>query len=114
MRPLMISCVFGLSVFLIASCAHEKPASVPGVFETYVQATLIDSLEATTYDGLFTERRSNLIREIGAREREGTPDTRLIEARSLVSASEELYLNGMLDAALRLLDEASRTLKQKR
>jgi hypothetical protein len=66
------------------------------------------------YDDLYAEIHSNLIKEIGKREQEGAIDIKLIEARSLVSASEELYLNGMLEAALRLLDEASRTLKQNR
>ena len=114
MRPVTICRAFALSALLIASCAHEKPASAPGAGGTDMQATIIDSLEETTYEDLFTERHSHLIEEIGAREREGTPETRLIEARSLVSASEELYLRGMSDAALKLLEEASRTLKQKR
>jgi hypothetical protein len=114
MRPVTICRAFALSALLVASCAHEKPSSAPGMGGTDTQVTIIDSLEETAYDDLFTENHSLLIKEIGAREREGMPEARLIEARSLVSASEELYLRGMGDAALRLLEEASRTLKQKR
>jgi hypothetical protein len=114
MRPVIISCACGLCALLAASCAHEKPMSAPGALGAGAQAAAVDSLAETTYDGLFMEMHLNLIKEIGIREQAGAPDTPLLEARSLVSASEELYLKGMPEAALRLLDEASRTLKQKR
>ena len=78
------------------------------------RASAVDSLAERTYDDLFAEMHLDLIKDIAARERAGTLDAPLLEAHSLVSASEELYLSGMTEAALKLLDEASRTLKQKR
>ena len=114
MRPVIIFCACGLSTLLILSCTPEKPLAERGALGSDTQALLADSLAGTTYDDLFTELHSSLLREIGKREQGGALDIKLLEARSLVSASEELYLNGMLEAALRLLDEASRTLKQNR
>jgi len=114
MRPVIISWACGLSALLFLSCAHDKSLAEQGALGLDTQAILVDSLAGTTYDDLFTEMHSNLIKEIGKREQGGALDIKLLEARSLVSASEELYLNGMLEAALRLLDEASRTLRQNR
>jgi hypothetical protein len=60
------------------------------------------------------EEHARLLREIQALQDAGTSDALILETRALVSASEEMYLEGRLSVAVKLLDEAARTLKTKR
>jgi hypothetical protein len=112
MRPLMRWFAASLVSLLAVSCATSRPASIPEPVGADSLFFPSDSLEAAAYDNIYIELHAGLVKELGEREKSGGADTRLVEARSLVAASEELYLRGMFGAALRLLDEASRTLRQ--
>ena len=112
MCPLIKGFVASLAASLILSCATPRPASLaPPVGGDSLSAPN-DSLEIAAYDDIYVEKHMSLVREISEREKRGEPEGRLMEARSLVTASEELYLRGMFDAAIKLLDEASRALRQ--
>jgi hypothetical protein len=103
MRSILNCCASGLVFVLVASCAQES-ASRRGGADTV--SSPADSIRAAARDALFVEKHASVIRELAERERGNTPDIGFVEAGSLVSASEELYLTGMLEAAIALLDEA--------
>jgi hypothetical protein len=108
MRSVLNCCVRWLVFVLVVSCAHHSPS---GRGSADTSSSLADSIRAAACDDLFVEKHASLIKELAERERKEEPDVRLIEADSLVSASEELYLTGLLDAAIRLLNEAELLLK---
>ena len=103
MRSILNCCANGLVFVLVASCAQESAANRGGADTVSSPA---DSIRAAACDDLFVEKHASLIRELAEREQGNKPDVRFVEVGSLVSASEELYLTGMLEEAVALLDEA--------
>lgn len=114
MRTVMAYCAVGAFALALAACATEKPASAPVTSGSERVFDLSDSLDIAAYEDIFAEEHARLLKEIQSRQETGTPDTDILEAVALVSASEEMYLRGRLDIAMKLLDEAARTLKPKR
>jgi hypothetical protein len=114
MRPLTNRFAAGLVALLTVSCAASGPAPISVLADADSLSTVTDSLELAAYDDIYVAKHADLIKELTKREEGGETAGRLIEARSLVAASEELYLRGMFAAAIKLLDEASRTLIQDR
>ncbi len=112
MRAVTAWCAAGACAFILAACAGGKPASSPAAGEETV-SSLSDSLETAAREDLFVEEHARLIREIRIRRDAGTPDVLMLEALALVSASEEMYLQGRLDIAVKLLDEAALSLTPK-
>lgn len=105
------ACAFALA---LAACAGEKPASAPATTGERRVFTLSDSLEISAREDLFAEKHARLLREIQALREAGTSEALMLEAVALVSASEEMYLHGQLDIAVKLLDEAARNLNSRR
>ncbi len=97
----------------LSACAGERPAAAPPATAGESYSILVDSLETSAYEDLFAAKHARLLREIGERRESGTPEALVLEALSLASASEEMYLRGRLELAVKLLDEASRTLERK-
>jgi hypothetical protein len=97
----------------LPACAGERPASPPAAPAGEADSILADSLDASAYEDLFAAKHQRLLREIEERREAGTPETLVLEALSLASAGEEMYLRGMLEIAVNLLDEASRALERK-
>jgi hypothetical protein len=114
MREITAHCAAGLAVLLLASCASPKPASPPGA----AVAAAVDSIAADTVssgptdDGLFIEKHAALLVRLAPRELEPHIDPRTIEARSFVTAAEEMYLRGKTLLALDLLDQADTILRR--
>jgi len=113
MRPMTTVFAAGLVVALLAaSCAHQRPASMPGVITNDSLAALSDSLEIVAYDDLFVQKHARLTEKLLKIPEERTMDPRTIEARSLVAVGEELYLMGKTREAVRLMEEAELLLEQ--
>lgn len=113
MRSVIIFCAAGACALAIAACASGKPASAPVTPGEKTGSALSDSLGIAAVEDLFAAEHARLMREIESRKEAGTPDASILETLALVSASEEMYLRGQLDIAMKLLDEATRNLKQK-
>jgi hypothetical protein len=111
MREIAAQSAAGLAMLVILSCAAPRSASVPGTTEADSLAAVEDSLASTT-DELFIEKHVAVLELLAPREREGQIDPRVIEARSLVTAAEEMYLRGRAMLALRLLDDADIILRR--
>ena len=114
MRAVTAYCVAGTFALALAACASGKPASAPVTLSEKGVSALSDSLETAALEDLFVEEHALLLREIQTLKETGTPDARILETLALVSAGEEMYLQGQLDIAVKLLDEAARNLKPKR
>ena len=114
MRAVMACCAAGAVAIALAACAGGKPALAPSTPGEGAAFTLSDSLEIAANEELFVENHARLLKEIRTREEAGTPDALILEALALVSAGEEMYLQGRIDIAVKLLDEAARNLKPKR
>jgi len=113
MRPIKAVRTVGLVVALLAmSCAHERPAATPGLRGNDSLPAFSDSLEIEAYNDLYIHRHARVIEELEKRDEEGRMDARTVEARSIVAASEELYLIGKFRVAVRLLEEAELLLGQ--
>jgi hypothetical protein len=100
-----------LAVLLLLSCASSRPASIPRTGEADSLAAAPDSLGSTA-DTLFVEKHVALLEELAPRERDPRVDPPAIEARSLVTAAEEMYLRGKIVLALKLLDDAHAILRR--
>ena len=111
MREIMAHGAAGLAVLLLLSCASWRPASIPGTGEEDSLAAARDSLGSTA-DTLFVEKHIALLEALVPREREPRVDPLAIEARSLVTAAEEMYLRGKIVLALKLLDDADAILRR--
>ena len=111
MREVTAHCAAGLAVLLFLSCASSRPAESPGAGGADSLAAIVDSA-GTAIDDLFIENHAALLMELAPKEREPRVDPRVIEARSLVTAAEELYLRGRTLPALRLLDDAVAILRR--
>jgi len=111
MRAVIGLCIAGFAAFTPLSCAHRGHASISR--EAAADGLLVaDSLEAASYDDLFVEKHGALIKELDREEREERAVALLIEARSLVSAAEEMYLEGKVLLAIRLLERAEDILRR--
>jgi len=111
MRPVAL-CAVGLTALFAVSCGASRPASRPESGGADTLAAFTDSIESTSADDLFIEKHAALITELGKREDAAGFEARTAEVRSFLEAAEELYLRGRTAAALRLLDEARRMLRQ--
>jgi hypothetical protein len=114
MRPVIAWFAAGAFALALAACASGRPASAPATPGEKTVSGLSDSLETAAYEDLFVEAHARILREIQTLRETGTPDARILEALALVSAGEEMYLQGRLDIAVKLLDEAARNLKPRR
>ena len=114
MRTVEAWCAAGAFAIALAACASGRPVSAPATPGGKPVSALADSLEIAAQEDLFVEEHARLLLEIQALKESGTSDARIIETLALVSASEEMYLQGRIAIAVRLLDEAARTLEPKR
>jgi hypothetical protein len=114
MRAVAIWCAAGAFAICFGACASGRPAparAMPGDTAVSVRG---DSLDVAVLENRFVEEHARLLRELQALEDAGTSDARMLETLALVSASEEMYLEGRIAVAVQILDEAARTLKTKR
>jgi hypothetical protein len=114
MRPVRACCAAGALALALAACAGERPESAPATSGDMMISAPYDSFETAANEDLFVQEHARLLREIQTLREAGTSDTRMLETLALVSAGEEMYLQGRFDIAVKLLDEAARTLKPKR
>ena len=114
MRAVMTRCAAGAFAIALAACASGKPAFAPATPGEKPVSAFVDSLEIAAQEDLFVEEHARLLLEIQTLKEAGASDARILETLAIVSASEEMYLQGRITIAVRLLDEAARTLKPKR
>jgi hypothetical protein len=107
----LTGCLLGwLAALLVLSCASTKPALAPASGQADSLVTLAKMEDAMAGD-LFVERHAAFLDTLDAKERAGF-GPRLVEARSLVAAAEEMYLRGRTVLALDLLDDAETLLRK--
>ena len=73
---------------------------------------LRDSLDNEPYDYMFLEIHSEIMRRIDELEATGEKNSRIIEAKAIISIAEEVYLEGNPVLAIKLLSEAELILRQ--
>jgi hypothetical protein len=73
---------------------------------------LRDSLDSEPYDYLFLEIYSEITSRLAELEEKGEKNSRLIEARAIITVAEEVYLEGDPVLAIKLLSEAELILRQ--
>jgi hypothetical protein len=96
---------------LVAGCATSPPPEAEresGQARTAVQS---DSTE-TYYEDLFMDIYARVLEELKAREQQDEDEMALIEARSMIKIAEEVYLEGKIFLAVKLLSEAELLLRQ--
>lgn len=76
-----------------------------------ITSTEIDSTDAAAYEELFTETYGEILEELERKENSGASKNVLIEARSIVKIAEEMYLEGNVPLAVKLLIEVESLLK---
>jgi hypothetical protein len=113
-RPLALWCAAGAIALCLGACAGGRPASTIGAAGDTAASAGADSLGAAAAEDRYAEEHAKLLLRIQALRDAGVSDTRMIETLALVSASEELYLQGRIAVASRLLDEAALALKATR
>ncbi len=105
-KPVTAACI--AVCMLAAGCASSPPpGSVPAA-----AAGEVDSVHNTTYEELFLDLHTEILRKLVARERGRYENIVLIEAESMISIAEEMYLEGNVPLAVHLLREAAILLRQ--
>jgi hypothetical protein len=111
-KPVEI-CAAGVIPLMIACCASPPPPTPqdeePGATPTTI--TVVDSLDVTAYDFLFTQLHADMLDEIERMEEQGQSGARLIEVRTILRAAEQIYLEGGYVIAIELLAEADEILR---
>jgi hypothetical protein len=96
---------------LAAGCASPplpEAERESGQARTAVQSDSTDIY----YEDLFLDIYARVLEELKARKRPDIEDMALIEARSMVKIAEEVYLEGKVFLAVKLLSEAELLLRQ--
>lgn len=101
-----IACI--LACALTAGCASSPPPGSPAPSATHGT----DSLEAVSYEELFLDLHNEILRKLKRFEIGGGERIVRIEAESMVSIAEEMYLEGNVSLAVHLLREAEILLRQ--
>jgi len=103
-KPVAIACI-ALCAFA-AGCASSPPTM------STARADEPDSLHTASYEELFLDLHAEILRKLGAGAGGGYEKIVLIEAESMVSIAEEIYLEGNVPLAVHLLREAALLLRQ--
>ena len=107
---LILSTAVILSHFLVC-CATTPPSVQEETRPGEVLLSKSDSLQVSSYDLLFIQLHTDIIRELKRLEERDQSSARLIEARSVVRAAEQIYLEGDFIVAVELLTEVEEILR---
>jgi hypothetical protein len=105
-KPLTAACI--AVCVLAAGCASSPPSE----FAPAAPAGEINAASDTSYEELFLDLHAEILRKLGDSERGRYERVVLIEAESMVSIAEEMYLEGNVQIAVHLLREAAILLRQ--
>ena len=98
-------------ILVLSGCASiPSPQALHGEWNQSGTADA-DSTENAEYDIMFVDIHYRLVDEIGLRHDDGRDPT-LIEIRAIVKIAEDLYLQGNILLAIKLLTEAELLLRQ--
>jgi hypothetical protein len=111
-----------LAILLTCCSSAPPPTQSIGTADTipegaaYPDSILLealrDSLDSEPYDYMFFEIHSEIMRRIDELEAKGEKNSRIIEAKAIISIAEEVYLEGDPVLAIKLLSEAELILRQ--
>lgn len=99
-----------LGHFLVC-CATTPPPAQENARPGEVFASELDSLNASSYDFLFIQLHTDIIKELQRLEVEHQSSARLIEAGSVMQTAEQIYLEGDYIMAIELLTEVEEILR---
>lgn len=105
-KPVTAACI--AACMLAAGCASSPPSG----FAPAAPPGETDSVHDATYEELFLDLHAEILRKLGRQERGRYEKIVLIEAESMVSIAEEMYLEGNVPLAIHLLREAAVLLRQ--
>lgn len=111
MRRIDLTLAAACILIAASGCASSAPAertATPGAFAP----AGADSLETAQYEMIFMEAHGRLMREIEPGAPTKLDRTTLIEIESIVEIAEEIYLQGNILLAIKLLTEAEMLLRQ--
>ncbi|MBU8923135.1 MAG: hypothetical protein KOO63_15055 [Bacteroidales bacterium] len=97
-------------LIVLAGCAQAPPA-FDDISSTHL-IDLADSTDSVELEKIFIDSHSWILGEIARREGSQARDTDLIEIKSIVIIAEEVYLQGNIVLAVKLLTEAELLLRQ--
>jgi hypothetical protein len=103
-------------LIILAGCAEAPPAfnnmssTSSATFESSISET--DSTDILVLEKIFIDSHSWILGEIARLEASKPQDTSLIEIKSIVVIAEEVYLQGNIVLAVKLLTEAELLLRQ--
>ena len=100
-----------ISQFLVCCATSPPPAQEENVRPGEIFVSGLDSLYASSYDFLFIQLHTDIIREFRRLEVKHQSSARLIEARSVVRTAEQIYLEGDFIVAIELLTEVEEILR---
>ncbi|MCK4351092.1 MAG: hypothetical protein KAX13_09540 [Candidatus Krumholzibacteria bacterium] len=96
---------------LLVCCATSPPPAQENARPGEVFVSGLDSLYIPSYDFLFIQLHTDIIKELQRLEVEHQSSARLIEARSVVRTAEQIYLEGNYIVAIKLLTEVKEILR---
>ncbi len=111
MRRIDLTLAAACFALAASGCAASAPAertAAPGAFAP----AGADSLETAQYERIFMEAHGRLMREIDPDAPTKLDRTTLLEIESIVEIAEEIYLQGNILLAIKLLTEAEMLLRQ--
>lgn len=111
MRRIDLTLAAACLVLAASGCAVSAPAGRTAGQGIFAPAAA-DSLETAQYELIFMEKHSRLMREIAPGAPTKLDRTTLLEMESVVEIAEELYLQGNLLLAIKLLTEAEMLLRR--
>ena len=105
------TCIGIIMLALAAGCASSPPSEKRGGGAEAITADT-DSLREVSYEELFLDLHTELLRKIESSTPRRYENMALIEARSILMVAEEMYLEGNVPLAVQLLREADLLLRQ--
>jgi hypothetical protein len=99
------------AVSVLAACTASPPSGSVPVGET-ADAAAVDSLGGGSYEELFIDLHGEIVRKLDRSPGDRNKDIVLIEVQSIVTIAEEMYLEGNIQLAVKLLREANLLLRQ--
>jgi len=111
MRRIDLTLAAACLVLAASGCAASAPAERTARLDAFAPAGA-DSLETAQYELIFMETHGRLMREIEPGAPTKLDRTTLLEIESIVEIAEEIYLQGNILLAIKLLTEAEMLLRQ--
>lgn len=108
----LVTAATGIATVIILSGCSSAPPSESAGRGDLTAATAVDSLYDAPYDEMFLDLYGEITRKLDVYSGDERENIVLIEAQSIVTIAEEMYLEGNVELAVKLLREAAILLRQ--